>query len=81
MAGNAPTKPAGRKVVLPDYEANLRENARRVLLESGVPPGRLDAEWERLRNTPFPLEPPTDAELDAMAERQDAARDPQAAAE
>ena len=54
---------------LPDYEETLRKNARRVLLEAGVPPDRLDEEFQRLRELPFPVDIPTDAELDEMAAR------------
>ena len=54
---------------LPDYEETLRKNARRVLLEAGVPSDKVDAEFERLRSLPLPFDIPTHAELDEMAAR------------
>ena len=54
---------------LPDYEETLRKNARRVLLEAGVPPDKVDAEFARLRSRELPFDIPTDAELDEMAAR------------
>ena len=53
----------------PDYEETLRKNARRVLLEAGVPPDKVDAEFARLRSRELPFDIPTDAELDEMAAR------------
>lgn len=54
---------------LPDYEETLRKNVWNVLLEAGVPPDQIDAEWERIQNLPFPVEIPTDVELDEMSAR------------
>lgn len=59
---------------LPDYEETLRKNARRILLEAGVPPDQVDAEFERLRELPLPFDLPTDAELDEMAARRAAGK-------
>jgi hypothetical protein len=64
--------------MLPDYEATLRQNARRVLLDMGIAPDQVDAEWERLRRQPFPFDLPSDDELDDMAAR-DETQDPHAA--
>ena len=81
MADDAPVRPA-RHWVLPDYEATLRENARRVLLDSGVCPDQVNVEWDRLRDMPFPSELPSDEELDAITnERRRIALDPHAATE
>lgn len=59
---------------LPDYEETLRKNARKVLLEAGVPPDQVDAEWERLRAQPLPFDLPTDEELDEMSARRAAGK-------
>lgn len=69
-------KPAKR--TLPDYEATLRKNARRVLLDTGVAPDQVDAEWERLRRQPISFDLPSNDELDDMAAR-DGTQDPHAA--
>ncbi len=64
----ADSKIAGRvRRELPDYEETLLKNARKVLLEMGIPPDRVDAEWERLRSQPLPFDLPTDQELDEIA--------------
>ena len=59
---------------LPDHEETLRKNARHALPEAGVPPGKIDAEFERLRKLPFLIDIPTDAELDEMAARRAVAK-------
>jgi hypothetical protein len=66
------------KQTLPDYEAALRQNARRVLLDMGAAPDQVDAEWERLSRQPLPFDLPSNDELDDMAAR-DKTQDPHAA--
>jgi len=67
MTDTTHNKPAQRR--LPDYEATLRKNARRVLRDRGVPADQVDAEWERLRRQRLPFDLPTNDELDAMSAR------------
>jgi hypothetical protein len=55
---------------IPAFQAVLRQIGERVLCrDRGIPVARLDSELERLRAMPLYAPVPTNAELDAMDDR------------